>query len=359
MKIPAAPASSFILLLLILLKIVLATDHPDCKHATLTVCDGGQATFSWPCDVPYDLVDSMTLTNSWSGREGGSVATIFSNGSVSVAETLSDRITVRGTTGVHMSGISIRDAGTYLINGQYQNGTSITTHYISLSVHVPPLLESGELRLQMSNISKHCQALTCGSLVFQGYPPVSLTWKTPVTHQTKRDPASGDGGVVKGCPLAAGTYTCHMTGEATHCLGQESLVEKDVFVNISWVKENPSENMHNTLLIITVSAAAVLFPLIILALWVLSHMLTKRPTYRELQRSSSSELERGTSTSSRPGSPTPPLSPSTSASPGELDANSQNEEDGSGEEEDDDDQTTPMVKPVTERGSESDNETRI
>ena len=105
----------------------------DGKHDILTVCDGEDASFSWPCDLQYDLAKTMTLTFNGLNTQRESVATITSDGNVTVSEAYSDRVRARGTSGVHVDNIGILDSGMYVTRAEFYNGTTVERRF-TLSV---------------------------------------------------------------------------------------------------------------------------------------------------------------------------------------------------------------------------------
>lgn len=112
----------------------------------MTVCDGEDASFSWPCDLQYDLAETMTLTFNGLSSQGERVATITSDGSVTVSEAYSDRVRARGTSGVHVDNIGILDSGVYVTRAEFHNGTAMERQF-TLSVLGEFLFFPATLRL--------------------------------------------------------------------------------------------------------------------------------------------------------------------------------------------------------------------
>ncbi|XP_070202703.1 uncharacterized protein [Littorina saxatilis] len=255
-------------------------ESEDPLHDIMTVCDGASASFSWPCNFQYDLTKTMTLV--FKGLDGKShlLATITGNGSVTVSKEFSSRVRPRGTSGVHMDGVGILDSGVYVTTAEFNNGTVVDRHF-TLNVHMPPLLKQNALTASITNTSQGCQTITCGHIIFYGFPPVSLDWNTP--QRSQRHEATDGESAVHGCPLLPGNYTCRLTGPALTCgkLPEMSVMASVVIpIPAGMAKEVAAKaakaEQLELVLMIVVPIASVMLPLVILGLWVLSHLLSGR-----------------------------------------------------------------------------------
>lgn len=266
---------------LVFLHNIASSETSTSTHDTLRVCDGDTATFSWPCDLAYDLARVMTLTFNGFSNQDQVIATIDSTGKVTIPAEYSNRVTTRGTTGIRLENVRILDSGSYLTTATFANGTVIKRKF-TLNVRVPPLLKENRLKMVLHSSSPKCHTLTCGSIVFPGFPAVAFHWQTPKGNHAE-DPSEG-ASTLHGCPLLPGNYTCQVISSALAC-GQYHAASSSVtslsaslMLSAKTVKEIAASEAENEdkelILMIMIPIVAVMTPLIILGVWLLSHFLS-------------------------------------------------------------------------------------
>ncbi|XP_025115108.1 uncharacterized protein LOC112576687 isoform X1 [Pomacea canaliculata] len=251
---------------------------------TVTGCDNKQVSIQWPCNIQYDMVKRMTLTVTKSQSKVEHIASITSDGNVTIPQRYTKHVRARGTSGVLLTEAAVLDSGQYLTEVEYWNGSLIYEDFF-LCIYVPPLILYDALNISVVKESEHCQSIICGQVIFSGFPAVSFIWETPKAGQTQT--VSGSHSKIHGCPLASGTYKCRLEGPATKCLDNSYSLEASVFINSSLVSEMTSQFIFiscsidgelgvkgRLALLILVPMAAVLVPAIVLGVWILRHMLS-------------------------------------------------------------------------------------
>ncbi|XP_076449022.1 uncharacterized protein LOC143285544 [Babylonia areolata] len=323
------------LLALVFLQSTAANSDTLSTPDTIAVCDGEAASFSWPCDLAYDLAKVMTLTFKGFSTKGQQVAAIDGAGRVDVSEEYSSRVTARGTTGVRLSNVGISDSGVYLTTATFANGTIMEREF-TLNVQVPPLLKENQLTVVLEGPRSGCQSVRCGSVLFPGFPALSFHWQTPEGTQQAESPRAGLS-MVHGCPLAPGNYTCRVTGSALTCGKHYTMSGSTLSLSASLrLSADTSEleraassleekERREMVLVIVVPIVAVMTPLLILGVWLLSHAVTDCPCSQadpEDGLSSASLLQSVQRSSSTVASPSAPNT--------EVPLSSDTEEEGAG-----------------------------
>ncbi|KAL8593100.1 hypothetical protein ACOMHN_018026 [Nucella lapillus] len=303
-------ALSYVLFAAVFLQGIANSEPSTFTHDTIRACEGKTATFSWPCDLAYDLVKVMTLTFKGFSSEGQVIVTINSTGRVTISGEYSDRVTKRGTTGIHLERVGILDSGTYLTTATFTNGTVIKREF-TLNVQVPPLLKGNQLKVTVHSGGQTCHTVTCGTVLFPGFPALSFHWQTPEGSHSQ-DSSEGVS-TLHGCPLLPGNYTCQVTTSALAC-GNNYASSSSAVASLSASKmfldrtvkdlaaKEASEANKELILMIVVPIVTVMTPVVILGVWLLSHFLAG------ISCRESDDMEAGLSSGSQ--SPMLPHSPS-------------------------------------------------
>lgn len=103
-------------------------DSAENLHAstrTVTGCDNKQVSIQWPCNIQYDMVKRMTLTVTKSQSKVEHIASITSDGNVTIPQRYTKHVRARGTSGVLLTEAAVLDSGQYLTEVEYWNGSLI------------------------------------------------------------------------------------------------------------------------------------------------------------------------------------------------------------------------------------------
>ncbi|BFZ22105.1 hypothetical protein BsWGS_25144 [Bradybaena similaris] len=284
----------------LLLSLVTAYDEklyvigPD-RIQEFHACVGTSAYFPWPVNVIARTGHRSTVINLiFQQRHSEKKTLVASLTGVQLKADIHfrDRISVSSeNSGVFLDRVTMDDAGTYFAQAHFSNG-QVWTRATNLTVHLRPIVYNGRLNVSQSEVTYHpsknihCINITCGTLEYAGYPPAKFVWtgeeaKTLSTKTATDDSASS----LQICSPYVGIVTCSIAGFSSVCTYDHvSTVHLDLpGPPINATVPVKSTSTQDLVLTIVMPILAVLVPLSVLGIWVLSHILRSNSQYREQQ----------------------------------------------------------------------------
>ncbi|BFZ15331.1 hypothetical protein BsWGS_18370 [Bradybaena similaris] len=264
-------------------------------------CVGSNAYIPWPLNVMSRTGHKTTVIylffQRWHSDKKMLIATFSGQHELTTYSHFKNRMIISSeNSGIFLQQTSMDDAGTYTAQARVNNG-QVWTRSTNLTVLLRPIIFGGRINVSKSevildsNSGNNCVNLTCGTLEYAGYPPVTFVWTTKLATLLMKTAADDFVSLAQICSPYTGDVVCSIAGFSSICTYDHVA---SVHIDLPELPSNrstatKSAGVQDLALTIIMPILAVLVPLAILGVWVLSHIFKSYPQYREQRHLSDRE----------------------------------------------------------------------
>ncbi|CAG5128840.1 unnamed protein product, partial [Candidula unifasciata] len=268
---------------------VLGADRVQEFHA----CVGSNAYIPWPLNVVSRTGHKSTVIylffQRWQSEKRILIATFSGHNELTTYSHFKNRLIVSSeNSGIFLQQTSMDDAGTYTAQARVNKG-QFWTRSTNLTILLRPIIFGGRLNVSKSEVvfdssrRNHCVNLTCGTLEYAGYPPVTFVWTIKLKTLLMKTAVDDFVSTAQICSPHTGDVVCSIAGLASICTYDHVA---SIHIDLPDPPSNrsiptKSAGTQDLALTIIMPILAVLVPLTILGVWVLSHIFKSYPQYRD------------------------------------------------------------------------------
>ncbi|GFN83013.1 hypothetical protein PoB_000951900 [Plakobranchus ocellatus] len=257
----------------------------------LHACVGTNAYIPWPLNIMTRRDHKATVITLTFQRRHSERKMMVASYSISqqlvATEPFKGRLTMSSEhSGAFLKRVGLHDDGLFTAQARSSKGR-IWTRTTNLTVHVRPLVKGERLNVSKSEILSpdsgpaselHCVKLKCGFVDYAGYPPTHYIWQATSKVLAEETATDESVSMLELCGPFSDHVTCSIAGFSSTCTYDYVV---SIFVDLPAPSTNTSQVASSgvssdLILMVVVPLLAVGIPLVVLGVWVLSHLLGDR-----------------------------------------------------------------------------------